>query len=135
MKKINLFVVILSLAFAVACGDKDKKSKSSAFPVYNQYQQGVMAPASVEGTVNAYTGLVSVGGYNFQAPQQMNQQSLQFLTQFYQQTQGSNQTYRAMITGYILQSGGGVQQGGYYPQQPQMQNGTVLVITAPIQAL
>lgn len=125
---LNVVFVILSLTLAVSCGDKGKKKSSNNLPVYNMYQQGqTMASSTEEGTFNLQTGVVAVSGRSFQ-PNQLAQQSQQYLQQFYYMVQQnpmgyqmvSQSTYRVRITGYLIETG-----NSQYPH--------VLTLTAPLQ--
>jgi hypothetical protein len=138
MRTVTFLMVILSLVLAVSCGDKDKKKNPNNLPTYNQFQQGqVMTPRTANGSFNLQSGLVVVEGRSFQ-PNQIAQQSQQFLQQFYYAMSGqggqmgqypqqqqigmiSPGVYRVRITGYLIQTGN--------PQYP-----VVLTITAPLQA-
>ncbi len=141
MRTVTFLMVILSLVLSVSCGDKGGKKSSHNLPTYNMYQQGqAMVPRTGDGSFNLQTGVVVVEGRSFQ-PNQIAQQSQQYLQQFYYsvsqngqmgQTQYPQQyprqiglispgVYRVHITGYLMQTGN--------PQYP-----LVLTITAPLQA-
>lgn len=140
MKTFNLFVVILSLTMAVACGDKDKKKSDNGLPVYNQFQQGQAVPVTQVGTINMQSGAIAVGSQSF-TPAQIAPQGSQYANDVYNQLRNnpyavqpiSPGVYRIRITGYAMQGGGYQMQGGYQQYPQQQVSGLQLVITAPIQ--
>ncbi len=151
MKIFNLFVVILSLSMAVACGDKSKsKGNDNALGFYSPYQVGV--PKTVTGTLNMSNGLLTVSGYPFYPNQVAVQQGGQLAsgatyvqqagqmisqacnTQYPGQTcmykQASQGVFYVTLTGYIQSSGSQYpQQGVQYPQQGGQ---NILVLSGPL---
>lgn len=147
MKMFNLFVVILSLTMAVACGDKSKSKNQKGLPVYNLLANPnqIPVPTTQVGTMNMQSGVITAGSQSF-LPNQIAQQGAEFANTIFNQlrqnpfavTPISQGVYRIQITGYAIQGGGYPMQGGYqqFPQQyPQQNTGIQLVITAPIQPL
>ncbi len=142
MKTFNLFVIILALTTAVACGDKKKSKSDNGLPVYNQFQQGQAVPVTQVGTMNMQSGVITVGSQSF-SPQQIAQQGSQYANQIFSQLQQNPfmvppisqnpNVYRIRVTGYAMQGGGYQMQGGYQQYPQQQISGLQLVITAPIQ--
>lgn len=149
MKIFNLFVVILSLSMAVACGDKSKSKKEDGLNFSSPFQVGV--PKTTTGTLNMSSGLLTVSGYSFYPNQvaalgqggqlvsgltyvqqagQMISQACQSMPQQCMYKQASQGIFYVTVTGYLTQQG-----GSQYPvqgqvQQPGAQN--ILVLTGPV---
>ncbi len=70
MKKLNVLIVLLSLAMAVSCGDdKKKKGDSVAFYDLTQNPYQAVQPSVVNGLFDPYTGVLEVGGQSYQPNQ------------------------------------------------------------------
>ncbi len=153
MKIFNLFVVILSLSMAVACGDKSKsKGNDNALGFYSPYQVGV--PKTVTGTLNMSNGLLTVSGSSFypnqvavmgpggqlgsgstyvqQAGQMISQAcNTQYPGQVCMYKQASQGVFYVTVTGYVQGAQTQYpQQGVQYPQQQGGQN--ILVLSGPV---
>ncbi|MES2528142.1 MAG: hypothetical protein V4598_13700 [Bdellovibrionota bacterium] len=147
MKTFNLFVVILSLTMAVACGDKSKsKGSSNSLGYYNPYQVGT--PRSVTGTLRMSDGLLTVSGSSFYPNQvgamgpggqlvsgmQYVQQAGTMISQAcgqstYQQCiyrQAAAGTFYVTVTGYVQS-----QQVGQ-AQVPGQTGQNILVLSGPV---